>query len=1044
MPARQFLAVVALIVFGVASVSFAVRSAAAARDAKSDEPKSAVAAKADVPADKRFELQVKPILAEHCLACHGPDKAEGGLNLSDRKAALKQLESGLFGIVPGKPTESELLRRVSSHDEAERMPPEGKPLKPAEIETLRKWIAEGAAYQTHWAYRKLEKPTPPDVTHRSAVRNPIDAFILAKLEEAKIEPSPEAAREVQIKRLSFDLLGLLPTPEEVDAFVQDKSPRAYEALVDRLLASPHFGERWGRHWLDMARYADSDGYEKDRARPDAYLFRDWVINAFNDDKPFDQFTIEQLAGDLLPNATVSQKLATAFNRQTLTNEEGGVDQEEYRVNAVFDRTDTLGAVWLGLTLGCAKCHNHKYDEISQAEYYQMFAFFNEADEVLTRMPVKATDADALEAKLQPLEAALEARRRELAPLQAKWEEEQRDLIESKPNTKLEVVDFTSPTLAATSGLAFTREKDGTFAAVVKQKAAAAPKLPATDTYTVTIDAPPADLTGFRLDVLPHPELPKKFVGLSGGGNFVLSRFAVRVVDASGKVMREVPLQRATASFEQQGFKAIDALTPSANAKKGWAVKPKYDAAQNFQVRTKQPLKLAPGERLQIVLDQNYGGGHTMARLKLRGLTGDARELHLPPDVVTALKMYPEKRIALTRATLFNFYAGQAPQVAKLQEQIEATLREYKAQMMPVRTIGTSLKPRKTYRFDRGDFLSKAEEVRPSMLHVLPPLSQGGAYSRVELARWLVGRDNPLTPRVVANQFWARLFGAGIVRSVGDFGSRGELPSHPELLDWLAATFQRDLRWSMKGLIKTIVMSGTYRQASTHRPELVEVDPLNTLLSRQNRLRVEGEVVRDLALGAAGLLSKKVGGPSVFPPMPSDLAKLSYANNFSWTDSTGEDRYRRGMYTFFKRTIPHPTLMTFDCPDANVTCVNRTVSNTPLQALTLLNNDAFVEASQAMAARLLADDDKSADAKTNDATRLAKAVKICLARAPHAGELDQLDNLLDKARQYYKYNPEEAERMIGRFAKPAIAAAEAAAWTATVRVLLNLDEFITRE
>ena len=1030
----------------------------------------------DVAPEHRFERQIKPLLAEHCLQCHGPDKAEGGLNLLDRKSALKQLESGSIGIVPGKPEASELLARITSHEEDVRMPPEGKPLTPAEIDVFKSWIAEGAEYQTHWAYRPLVLGAPPKVRNTTVVRNPIDAFVVAKLESKQIGPSPEASRETLIKRLYFDLLGLLPKPEEVDAFVHDKSPNAYEALVDRLLASPHFGERWGRHWLDMARYADSDGYEKDRARPDAYVFRDWVINAYNTDMPFDRFTIEQLAGDLLPNPTPSQKIATAFNRQTLTNEEGGVDQEEYRVNAVFDRTDTLGTVWLGLTLGCAKCHNHKYDEISQAEYYQMFAFYNDADEVLTRLPVKATDTAALEKKLQPLEQALEKRKRELSPLQEKWEEEQRQLVETQPNTKLGYVHFTDVAIAAESGLPFTEQKKlNIFTAASKPDA----KPAMTDTYTLTIAGVPTAITGLRLDTLPDAAAKAKGAGNSKNGNFVITNLRANVVDANGKLLRAIPLQRVTADFEQAGFKATDVLTDSPNKKKGWAVLPKVNAEHWLQVRTTAPVTFAKDERLQVVIEQAYGAHHTLNRFKLRAVTGDARELHLPPDVAAALRQYPEKRIALTRATLFNFYVGLDPQVAKLQKDIEATLAEFKAQMMPVRTIATSIRGRKTHRFDRGDFLSPAEELKPATLHVLPKStndaksnvrpnavsSAGGVsakfvstgkssstesnaprYSRLDLARWLVSRENPLTPRVVVNQIWARLFGIGIVRSVNDFGARGDLPSHPELLDWLAGQYQRDLKWSTKALLKTILMSATYRQSSAHREELVDIDPQNVLLARQNRLRVEGEVVRDLALCSAGLLSPKIGGPSVFPPMPPELAKLSYAGSFSWTDSTGEDRYRRGMYTFFKRTIPHPTLMTFDCPDANVACVNRTVSNTPLQALTLLNNESFVEASQALAKRSLTEEQGDAGAKSQaaDNARLAAAMRYCLARTPRPDELDRLDTLLDNARAYYRDHPEEAAEMIGRFAAPTVPNSEAAAWTATVRVLLNLDEFITRE
>jgi hypothetical protein len=1040
-----------------------------------------------------FSRDVKPILAEHCLKCHGNDKAEAGLNLGDRISALKELETGTRAVVPGKSVASELISRVTTTDVDLRMPPgDEKPLSAREIDVLRRWIDAGAEYQTHWSFRPLTKPAAPATADKAWGRSPIDAFVLQKLEERKIEPSPEADPHTLIKRVHLDLTGLLPTTDEVEKFVReysaakpDAKERLFGSLVDRLLASPHFGERWGRHWLDLARYADSDGYEKDNPRPDAYVFRDWVIKAFNENLPFGRFTTEQLAGDLLPQATPQQKIATAFNRQTLTNTEGGTDQEEFRVAACMDRTDTLGSVWLGLTVGCAKCHTHKYDPIAHSEYYRLFAFFNGSDEVVQKLPVKAKDLDLLNERLRPLQDALEARYKAITPAEQKWEEEQTQLVNFTKSTplKVETLDVVAEVSAA-SGAKFEKQKDGSYLVAAAEsvppsstnplpsgegrvrevgdkskleaaldapspqpspKGRGSKKQPPTaahgdvDVYTLTLDKLPADLTGLRLETVVDDALPKKSAARSDHGNFVVTQFRAEVIDAAGKKLRDLPLQRATADFEQTGFKAADALTASTNSKKGWAVVPQVDKPHWLQVRTMQAVTLAADERLRVVIEQNYGTRHTLGRFRVRAVTGDARDLHLPTEVVNGLKLYAEKRTYETRQRLFDFFAKDDPEVKRIQAEIEAVNKEFQTQLMPVRMIATSRRDRKTFRFDRGDFLAPQEQVQPGGFAVLPPLkADGSTATRLDLAKWLTGPANPLTPRVIANQFWARLFGNGIVRSVGDFGVRGELPSHPELLDWLAVTYRDDLKWDTKAYLKTILMSSTYRQSSAHRPELVDVDPLNTLLARQNRLRVEAEIVRDLALEVGGLLSPKIGGPSVFPPMPSDLAKLSYANNFSWSESTGEDRYRRGMYTFFKRTIPHPTLMTFDCPDANLTCVIRSVSNTPLQALTLLNNDAFVESSQALAKKLLTIDD------LDDEKRLAMALRMSLVREPETEEIERLETLLDHARKYYANQPDAATALVGSYAAPPIPAAETAAWIATLRVLLNLDEFITRE
>jgi hypothetical protein len=689
----------------------------------------------------------------------------------------------------------------------------------------------------------------------------------------------------------------------------------------------------------------------------------------------------------------------------------------------------------------------------------MFAFFNNSDEVSVKLPVKAADMSGYEAKVAPLEQALAARRKEIAPAEQEWEVAERaKLLKTakapQQRTPLKLVSY-----EAVNGTSLTKPKGDVILATGPS--------PATDTYIVTATTSEKDLTGFRLEVYADEALPAKGPGRAPNGNFVLTAFRAFIVDESGK-QTPITLQRAEAKFSQPGFDAANAIGSTAaqpltrkekaklakqgkavvekaaeepgGKKKGWATLGKTGETNMLTVRTTAPLTLAAGQSLRFELEQDYGNKHTIGRFALFGITGDSRGLHLPANIVADLDMYPEKRVANTKAELFDYFASQDDQIKSLQQQIAAAQKEFKVETMAVRTIGASLRKRVSHVFERGDFLSPAAEVSPNTLATLPPLKASGKVAtRLDLARWLVSPDNMLTPRVAVNQVWTQLFGAGLVTTANDFGVRGERPSHPELLDWLAATYRDDLKWSLKGLIRTIVNSATYRQSSRHRTELVEVDPLNTLLARQNRIRVQGEVVRDLALSVSGLLSPKIGGPSVFPPMPEDLAKLSYANNFSWKTSAGEDKYRRGMYTFFKRTIPHPMLMTFDCPEANTTCVVRNISNTPLQALTLLNNDAFVEASQALARRVLS------EGSTDDRDRLSRALKLALVREPGAEEISRLSDLLTASREYYKAHPDAAKQLAGKPLPPGdTSGGETAAWTATLRVILNLDEFITRE
>ncbi len=999
-----------------------------------------------------FVRDIKPLLQKHCVECHGADAQEGGLRLDVRSVALEGGDSG-YAIVAGKSSEGALIERVTSDDPELRMPPESDPLSDAEVTLLKRWIDQGAdwpvsaddvtAGNDHWAYQPIASPQPP--LKGTGTSHPIDAFIRAKLKTAGLKPSNEADRYTLIRRLYLDLHGLPPSIKEVDAFVNDSSPNAYEQLVDRLLQSPHFGERWGRHWLDLARYADSDGYEKDRPRPNAWRWRDWVIDAVNRDMPFDQFTVEQIAGDLLPNATDMQRLATAFHRQTLTNTEGGTDKEQFRVEACFDRVETTGTVWLGLTLTCARCHSHKYDAITQREYYRLFAFFNNGDETNTEVPISEEafakyeqDKAAWSEKLKTLQSQFDVEKANLAPALADWETAFRANLASASDqaVKWQVLEFDD--LKATSKSKLTRQDDGSY--LVEGA------VPDKDEYTLELqlkDGSDLPVSGLKIETIPDERLPSKGAGRAQNGNFVLSSLRAYSGDVDKLTAdHAVAFGSATADFSQDKFPPENAID-SDKAKTGWAVAPQMTSPHAAEFLFKSPITATAKTGFQIVLDQQYGGQHTIGRFRISLRLGSDPRDGVPKDVLAILDVASDQRDEKQVTRLTDWFATQDESTSRLLASIDKQkAAEPKKPFMQVRVISQrSSSPRTTHVFRRGEFLEplKDREIIPAALTVLPELQSREETSRdrLDFARWLISDENPLTPRVTVNHAWKQLFGRGIVPTVNDFGVRGEAPTHPQLLDWLANEFRSTLKWSRKDLIRLIVTSAAYRQSSNHRNDLMAKDPTNQLLGRQNRLRAEAEIVRDLSLSVSGLLSEKVGGPSVFPPLPPGVAELSYAGNFKWKTSQGDDRYRRGMYTFFKRTSPHPNLVSFDCPDANTTCFQRQASNTPLQALILLNNEVFTESAHAFATRLLGDDAK------DDGQRLQQAFRLCVARPATKAELDEIASLLQSARDWYKSHDEDTKQLTANRVPDGVSPAEYAAWMATSRILLNMDEFITR-
>ncbi len=981
-------------------------------------------------AEVNFQRDIAPFFAEHCLECHGPDAAKGGLNLASRAEALRELKSGARAVVPGDPERSELLTRLLHKDAEEAMPPKEKAQRPSpdSIARVREWIAAGAPWEEHWAFGRIERPALP-----GGAAHPVDALVNARLANEGITPGPEADRWTLIKWLSYDLTGLPPAAEEAEQFVRDESPDAWERLVDRLLASPHFGERWGRHWLDKARYADSDGYEKDSPRPDAWRYRDWVIRAINDDLPFDQFTLQQLAGDLLPEADPETHLATAFHRQTLTNREGGVDQEQFRVEAVFDRTETTATVWMGLTAGCARCHNHKYDSLPQREYYQLFAFFNDADEATAKVARSAEELAAFErehagvlARLKELESLRrieeERLRNGLTAWASQMSVQQRALAggsEAVP-APVAIIAVAARDAEGIAAGRFSHLEDGSWLAAESDRAVE---------YEVTAALPPGIVSGLRLHILTDDALPGKGPGTAKSGNFVLSEVTA---ECAGE---RLLLHSALADFAQKGYPASGVTDDDPGT--GWAVSPQYGKPHVLTLQISNAVPETADRRLSVRLVQRYkGAGHRLGRFRLEALTGATEAALLPSGALAAVRLDPAKWTAVHEKELLAWVASTDAACRRIDAEINA-LRQTTADppLMEARVLTQRRNPRETRIFHRGEFLSPGEAVEPGLPAVLPPLpdSQAGRPNRLDLAKWLVSREHPLTARVAVNQVWHHLFGQGLVRTVADFGVRGEKPSHPALLDWLAAEFMES-GWSRKRLIRLIVTSEAYRRSSAGRPDLRERDPLNRLLARQNRLRVEGEVVRDLHLAVSGLLSRKIGGPSVFPDMPPEVAEVSYANNFKWVPSTGEDRWRRGMYTFFKRTAPHPDLMTFDCPDANLACVDRDVSNTPLQMLTTLNGTAFSAAAVALA-------DRTMQLAGDDREKLASVIRRVLIRPARAEDIAPLQRLLELSRRYYEQHPAEAAALTKSGTQPG---PESAAWTVTVRSLLNTDEFITRE
>ena len=964
--------------------------------------------------DVDFNRDIRPILSNRCFHCHGPDEEsrEADLRLDLRDEAIAS------AITSGHADDSELIARVTETDPDLRMPPPdvGDALTPKEVELLRRWIDAGAEYAKHWSFEPIKTPKVPAIKVNSPLRNPIDHFIVERLAQDGIEPSPEADRYTLIRRVYLDLLGLPPSIDEVDQFIADQRDDAYERMVERVLENPHFGERWGRHWLDQARYADSNGYAIDAART-MWPYRDWVIDAFNRDLPFDQFTIEQLAGDLLDQPTLQQKIATGFHRNTLVNTEGGTKADQFRDEQVKDRVDTTGLVWMGLTVGCAKCHTHKFDPITQHEYYQLYAFFNhttDANSVSPQVKVASEEQNDRLAELRDLEASLKQKKAKdssRAARQTAWEKQLAETARQDGSETADRYNWQVMKLSAesTKGSKLQSQPDNSVL-VVKDNG------DSSDDYHCTSDETPRTIHSVRLETLTDKSLPKNGPGRAGNGNFVLSEFWLETGDGTKHTF-----STAVAEHSQPKYDVADAIDD--NRGTGWAINSPPEGSMNrnrtawFVLSKPLSLKATDTLKFRLLFNQNkYGIGRFRISVSAKKWVDKEQDAEL----ANLAALDRAGRSKDQQKKLDDAFVKQDSLLGDLEKQLKdakSKLDKLQKSVPSAMVLQERSDPRKTYLQVRGDFLRTSDEVGENVPAVLPPMAtKESRQTRLDLAEWLISPEHPLTARVRVNRIWMRLFGRGLVETENDFGIQGTLPTHPELLDWLASEFQR-LDWSQKKLIHLIMTSATYRQSSAARPDLDSIDKRNLLLARQNRLRVEAEIVRDLALSVSGKLTPTIGGPSVYPPQEAGVYAFTQ-NKKNWRTSSGEDRFRRGMYIFFYRSAQYPMLETFDVPKFNATCTQRSRSNTPLQSLSVANSEAMFELATAFGERIMA------QKYSSDNERLAFAFRTCFGRSPKSPEVDVLTRYLTQSRE--RFND------------------EGKSWNAVARLLINLDEFITRE
>ena len=1009
------------------------------------------------PNNFNFKTDIRPILSNRCFACHGPDesKVESGLRLNEFESATSPADSGLRALVPGKVSESELIRRIVSNDESERMPPPhfSAKLTDREAELFKTWVASGAKYSKHWSFDQIQTPRVESLVPVDSFltwqNSPIDLLVLKKLRELSWQPTQVADRGTLLRRITLDLTGLPPTLEQQSAFNDKSSSQSYEQLVDELLSSPALGEHWGRKWLDLARYADSAGYADDPQRT-IWAYRDWVIQAINGGMPFDQFTIEQLAGDLLPNPTDEQLVATAFHRNTLTNNEGGTNDEEFRNVAIVDRVNTTMAVWMGVTMACAQCHTHKFDPITQTEYFQVFAILNQtkdADRTDESPTLKwftqeqRRDQEKTQKELSEIELALIAPDETLNPEQQTWAAELRTPIH------WQTIKPESANAKSKSPISF--QDNG----IIKVDAIAD-----SDTFTIELPFPGSvavdSLSGLQLRSIPDAALPNGGAAI-GDGNFVLTNLAA-TFEIQPSI--QIPLLDANADYAQEGFSPSNAI--DGDAKSGWAVGGSVNQPHQLNVSFRMgklkdltvanKLTGAVSIRLTLKFESSYRRA-VLASFSI-GLTTDVRAeriIGLPTNIAKILSLEPDALSDSDKDTLHSYYVSTIALSRQALRDRRDSLRKIISDIKPTTTVPIlselpTDQQRQTHIQIRGNYKVQGDLVSPDVPKAFHPwqhtkLDVPPKMNRLEFARWLMQPDNPLTARVIANRYWETFFGVGIVRTSEEFGSQGDLPSNPELLDHLASELIRN-GWDTKRFIRNIVTSTAYRQRSSVSPQRFEEDPDNVYVSRGPRFRVTAEQVRDMALASAGLLSQRLYGPPARPPQPSLGLTAAFGSKTDWETSKGEERFRRGIYTLWRRSNPYPSMATFDAPNREVCVLKRDRTNTPLQALVTLNDPVYVEAAQGLARRIVVYDLPTGSLEE----RLERVFQLALSRHPNPRESEALTKLYHESRNELSSDNDRAIKLATEPIGPLPANAdpiELATWTTICNVILNLDEFL---